>query len=52
MPPAGFKATISAGKQPHTFAFDRAATGTGTSTVNKEYFLYHTNEVSNFANKE
>ena len=33
MPPVGFEPTISAGKQPQTYALDRAATGTG-------YFLY------------
>ena len=31
MPPAGFEPTISAGEQPQTDAFDRTATGTGTS---------------------
>jgi hypothetical protein len=30
MPPVGFKPTISAGERPQTYAFDRAATGTGT----------------------
>jgi len=29
MPPAGFEPNISAGKRPQTYAFDRAATGTG-----------------------
>jgi hypothetical protein len=28
MPLVGFKPTISAGKRPHTYAIDRAATGT------------------------
>ena len=29
MPPVGFEPTISAGERPHTYALDRAATGTG-----------------------
>ena len=29
MPPVGFEPTISAGEGPHTYALDRAATGTG-----------------------
>ena len=29
MPPVGFKPMISAGERPHTYALDRAATGTG-----------------------
>jgi hypothetical protein len=29
MPPVGFESTISAGERPHTYALDRAATGTG-----------------------
>jgi len=29
--PVGFEPTISAGKRPHTYALDRAATGTGRS---------------------
>ena len=29
MPPVGFEPTISAGEGPQTYAFDRAATGTG-----------------------
>ena len=29
MPPVGFEPTISAGERPQTYAFDRAATGTG-----------------------
>ena len=29
MLPVGFEPTISAGKQPKTYALDRAATGTG-----------------------
>ena len=30
MPPVGFEPTISAGERPQTYAFGRAATGTGT----------------------
>ena len=29
MAPVGFEPTISAGERPQTYAFDRAATGTG-----------------------
>ena len=29
MPPVGFEPTVSAGERPQTYAFDRAATGTG-----------------------
>ena len=29
MPPVGFEPTISAGERPHTYALDRAASGTG-----------------------
>jgi len=29
MPPVGFEPKISAGERPHTYALDRAATGTG-----------------------
>jgi len=29
-PPVGFESTISAGERPHTYALDRAATGTGS----------------------
>ena len=29
MPPVGFEPTISAGERPKTYAFGRAATGTG-----------------------
>ena len=29
MLPVGFEPTISAGERPHTYALDRAATGTG-----------------------
>ena len=32
MPPAGFEPTISAGERPQTYALDRTATGTGTTT--------------------
>ena len=31
MPLVGFEPTISAGERPHTYALDRAATGTGCS---------------------
>jgi hypothetical protein len=30
MPPVGFEPTISTGELPHTYALDRADTGTGT----------------------
>ena len=33
MLPVGFEPTISACKQPKTYALDRAATGTGTATT-------------------
>jgi len=33
MPPVGFKPTIAAGEQPNTYALDRAATETGTTSV-------------------
>ena len=33
MPPVGFEPTISAGKRPQTYTFDRAATGTGPRLV-------------------
>ena len=33
MPPVGFKPTISVGERPQTYAFDRAAIGTGTQTL-------------------
>jgi hypothetical protein len=29
MPPVEFELTISAGERPHTYALDRATTGTG-----------------------
>ena len=32
MPPAGFEPTIPASEGPHTYALERAATGTGTNT--------------------
>ena len=32
MPRVGFETTISAGERPKTYALDRAATGTGTTT--------------------
>ena len=31
MPPVGFEPTISASERPHTYALDRAVTGTGES---------------------
>jgi len=37
MPPVGFKPMISAGKRPHTYALERAATGTGTQ---QGYYTY------------
>ena len=33
MPPVGFEPTISAGQRPKTYAVDRAATGTGGSSI-------------------
>ena len=33
MPLVGFKSTVLAGKRPHTYALDRAATGTGNLTI-------------------
>ena len=43
MPPVGFEPTISAGEWPQTYAFDLAATGTGSSryTVAKMGEPYH-----------
>ena len=32
LPPVGFEPTISAGERPQTYALDRTATGTGSST--------------------
>ena len=32
MPPVGFEPTISAGERPQTYALDRAATGTGSTS--------------------
>ena len=34
MTPMGFEPTISAGERPQTYAFNRAATGTGMFTYN------------------
>jgi len=36
MPPVGFEPTISAGEQPQTYAWDRAATGTGMFWISDE----------------
>ena len=33
MPPAGFEPTFSADERPQTYALDRAATGTGNTTL-------------------
>ena len=33
MPPVGFEPTISAGERPQTYAFDRAATGSGPTAL-------------------
>ena len=33
MPPVGFEPLISAGERPQTYAFDRAATGTGGTAL-------------------
>ena len=33
MPLAGFEPAIPANERPHTYAFDRAATGTGSKHV-------------------
>ena len=38
MPPVGFEPTISVGERPQTYASERAANGTGTSTYNIEQF--------------
>jgi len=40
MPPVGFEPTISAGERPQTHALDRAATGTGNSTMYDLKFLF------------
>ena len=34
MPPVGFEPTIPADDRPQTYALDRAATGTGDTTIN------------------
>ena len=43
MPPVGNEPTISAGERPHTYALDRAATGTGYKNVwkVKNYTVLH-----------
>ena len=33
MPPVGFEPTTSAGERPQNYAFDRAATGTGSGNL-------------------
>jgi hypothetical protein len=33
MPPAGFETTVPVSERPQTYALDRAATGTGNSTL-------------------
>ena len=38
MPRVGFEATISAGERPKTYALDRAATGTGRSSIKELYY--------------
>ena len=38
MPLVGFEPTVSAGERPKTYAFDRAATGTGNLLVTYDYF--------------
>ena len=37
MPLVGFEPTISAGERPHTYALDRAATGTGLEETGRHY---------------
>ena len=39
MPPVGFEPTIPAGERPQTYAFDRAATGTGLLLLYSIFFL-------------
>jgi len=39
-PRAVFKPTISAGEQPQTYAFNRAATGTGVLGVCKQNYSF------------
>ena len=41
MPPVGFEPTISAGERPQTYAFDRAATGTGIIIYWKIKYLFY-----------
>ena len=38
MTPVGFELTISAGERPHTYALDRAATGTGDQLFGRHIF--------------
>jgi len=33
MPPVGFEPTIAVGERPETYALDRAATGTGNTSL-------------------
>jgi len=40
MPPGGFEPTISAGERPHTYASDRAATGTSDRHVRYPHSRY------------
>ena len=42
MPPTGFKPSISGGKRPQTYALDRAATGTGTSSLSGHNIILKT----------
>jgi len=49
MPPVGFEPKISAGERPHTYALDRAVTGTGKlwilayqNSLSKASALHHT----------
>jgi len=46
MPWVGFEPTISAGKRPQTYALDRAATGTGVSTLLFHLFFNYSREQS------
>jgi len=50
MPPVGFEPTISAGERTHTYALDRAATGTGIlldsySSFFLSFLLGHPNNI-------
>jgi hypothetical protein len=42
MPPVGFEPTISSGERQHTYALDRAATGTGiySGTTYKMHYTW------------